>query len=335
MKKRGNANRNWGWKLVSNSALSNPEKTKESQEKLTGKIDAFSDMKLTCYCGILLCNCYYVCVSGTMTEEMDSLLTNSNEDQELYAFSHVYLDDLIKYRSRFSTLEMLLVLHLYLDMSGECHCSGEIFFMPPFNIRTLSKCFKVMKDMIEFIATKISNKDFNLDWKSDYQLHLFHLLKISFIRIYKEIEIRSNPEDEVHQRMEDELLDTIDRITDDIAILFSRHGWHYRKEMLECSITSRVGPLVQLPIRHMFFTYYENCATIGKFPHIFWQDTPLCEKISYYDSLEAIFYNGNEDICCICTTDELKNNFAIFLDCNHLVCASCAERLLIDTTKTR
>ena len=281
------------------------------------------------------------------TEEMDSsTIEEENNDRILTLFEAnkcFYLIDFDKLISRLtqrSSLEMLLLLHYSLtSMSVECQCHvGDLF--NPLNTNILKKCFTSMKNIIEFLSTKVSEslvKDFNSEWKSDYQLHLLYLLKIAFIEVYQEIEVRRHLLDKIDPTMMENLLDTVIEITYDIAILVSRHGRHYRKEMQRCSTTSRARPHVQLPIRHQFFKYYEKFAGIGRFPHIFWQETPLSEKISSYDSLKALFSNGNEGKCCICMTDEeeFMNNFAIFLECRHLVCASCTERLLVDMSRTR
>ena len=275
-------------------------------------------------------------------EEQDLLPTPSYEGQDIFGCNgQGELDELIQNRTQRSTLEILLVLHYCLsNMSDECQCSVIEFFQPTYNIYFLNKYFTGIKYMIEFISTKASEnlrKDFNSYWKSDYQLHLLHLLNFSLWTIVQEIKERPLSQDEFDLRMKDKLLTSLCQIIVHIGILISRRGWHYRKEMKLYSETSRAGQRVQLPIRHLFFNYYQNCADTGRFPHIFWQETPLREKIRDYDSLEEIFSNGNEELCCVCMTDKksLKENFGIFLNCNHLVCASCASCLLIDDNQNR
>ena len=281
-------------------------------------------------------------LSTHSNEEHDLLQTHTDEEQYMLMWPSLEdLNELIQNRTQRSTLEILLVLHYCLfNISDECQCSAIEFFQPTYNVHFLSKYFTGIKYMIEFISTKVSEnlvKDFNLDWKSDYQLHLLDLLHVSLWTIVQEIESRSLSQDEFDLRMKDKLLTSVRQIIVEVDILISRHGWHYRKEMKRCSETSRAGPPVQLPIRHLFFNYYQNCADTGRFPHIFWQETPLREKIRDYGSLEEIFSNGNEELCCVCMTDEesLKDNFGIFLNCNHLVCASCALCLLVDENQNR
>ena len=244
-------------------------------------------------------------------------------------------------RSMRSTLELLLLLHCFLkNMTAECQCDTKYLWLNC-NNTFLLKYFALMKDLLEFISNKISKnlvKNIYSDWKNDYQLHLLHLLKITFCKFYNEsISQHYLSLDEFDENILVELRTVIDQLIKAIELLISRHGWHYRKEMQQYNRPSRAGPPVHLPIRHQFFNFYEDYAAEGKFPHIFWQETSLREKIKFYGSLEEIFSKGNEVTCCICMTheEEYKDNFAIFLDCNHIVCASCAELLLIDDRQTR
>ena len=281
-------------------------------------------------------------LSTHSNEEQDLLQTHTDEEQYMLMWPSLEnLNELIQNRTQRSTLEILLVLHYCLfNISDECQCSAIELFMPTYNVHFLSKYFTGIKYMTEFISTKVSEnlvKDFNLDWKSDYQVHLLHLLHVSLSRIVREIDDRSLSQDEFDLGMEDKLLTSVRQIIVEVDILISRHGWHYRKEMKLFSETSRAGQRVQLPIRHLFFNFYENCADTGRFPYIFWQETPLREKIRDCGSLEEIFSNGNEELCCVCMTDKerFKENFGIFLNCNHPVCASCAACLLIDDNQNR
>ena len=251
------------------------------------------------------------------------------------------LKKLLICRSRRSTLELLLLLHCFLNnMTNECQCSMKDILWNC-NNDFLLKYFTVIKDLLEFISNKISKnlvKKKYSDWKIDYQLHLLKLLKNTFWKFYDaKISEQFLSLDEFDQNMSDELQDMTYQFINTINIIISRQGWHYRKEMQQCSRPSRAGPPAHLPIRHQFFNFYEDNAAYGKFPHLFWQETPLREKIKCYASLEVIFSNGNEEICCICMIDgeEFKNNFAIFLECNHIVCASCAELWLIDESESR
>ena len=300
-----------------------------------------------------------ICVSGTMAEEVDSSappslqedieennreidVNNSDIDENrcvnskfdrLLACQLQDLEKLSENRTEHSTLEILLVLfNVHLNIPHECQCITPALFKP-FNIHFLIKFFTLMKDIIEFTSNKISKnlvKDFITDFKSEYQFHLLYLLQISFWEINSFINAHPVP-------LDGELVSMVNQISDHISILISRHGWHYREEIQQYRTTSRARPYSQRPFRHKIFNYYMNSVARGKFPYIFWQGTPLREKIRQYDSLEDIFSNGKEEICCICMTDEerLKNNFAIFLECKHIVCASCAERLLVVDTKTR
>ena len=279
-------------------------------------------------------------------------ISNSSEDNnndsedlsefaELKYFQHLLaFEHLLKQRTSCSTMELLLLLHSFLNhMTAKCQCYlNELFVNSSFKF--LRKYFTLMKDLLEYISKIISSnlvRSYYSDWKSDYQLHLLVLLSISFRKLHYDIKLGYPPRNEVDQRLENELLTTINQIRNNIAILISRHGWHYRKEMQRCSKPSRDRLPTQLPIRHQFFNHYERCADIGRFPHIFWQETALREKISQCNSLDMIFSNGNEKICCICWDDEegIKDNFAIFLECNHLVCSSCADWLLVDLAQTR
>ena len=285
--------------------------------------------------------------NGEINENNREIDENSSVNSKFDQLLECVLQDLKEFSERsseLSTLEILLALfNIYLDIPHECRCFIPKLF-DPYNINFLIEFFTLMKDIIEFTSNKISEnlvKDLILDFKSEYQLHLLHLLQISFGEIDNFINSQRDSLDEFDQIMDDELVATLNQINDRIAILISRHGWHYREEMQHLmqqrSRTSRARPYSQRPFQHKIFNYYENCAGVGIFPHIFWQGTPLREKISQYDTLELIFSNGKEEMCCICMTDEesLKNNFAIFLECNHIVCTSCAERLLVDDTKTR
>ena len=115
-------------------------------------------------------------------------------------------------------------------------------------------------------------------------------------------------------------------------ILYSRQGFLYRKEWLRISNKPTDSQPDNLPIRYQFFNDYESNANAGRYPHIFWQQTPLREKIRDYSSLEEMYSNAGDENCCICYSDgeDYKQDFAIFLDCNHLVCFSCAEQLFIE-----
>ena len=247
------------------------------------------------------------------------------------------LENLVKYRLRRSTLEILLTLHYCLDnMNQECQCFVINLLSPSINYKYVNKYFSVIKDMLLFLFNKDSKdlvNDLTSDHKSDYQLNLLHLLKISVEAIHQLI---LGPE-EADRTMQEKLRTMLNQSTGYINILMSRHGWHYRKKWHQSDKTSRSGPPLQLTIRSQFFNYYEDCARVGRFPYILWQETPLREKISRYNSLGEIFSKENEKECSICFEDgkNFENNFAIFLVCNHLLCAPCAERLLGDDTKSR
>ena len=93
------------------------------------------------------------------TEEMDSSLTDCNQDQDensglIVINKCFYLgnpDAIIRYHTLRSSLEMLLVLHLSLSsMSEGCQCHvGDLF--TPFNTDFLKKCFTSMKYIFESV----------------------------------------------------------------------------------------------------------------------------------------------------------------------------------------
>ena len=163
---------------------------------------------------------------------------------------------------------------------------------------------------------------------------MLYLLKVSFTCI--NLSIPGNAH--LFGKTIKKLLPDLQQISKYVNILISRHGWHYRKEWLQCINTSiRSSIPVPLPARYELFNYYEDSASVGRFPHIFWQEIALSQKIIHHDLLEVIFYTGNEENCCVCLKDEkhFQDNFCHFLKLRSDVCVSCAEFLLVDDFKTR
>lgn len=253
----------------------------------------------------------------------------------------IVLEKLVETQTTHSNLEILLILHVCLENSSEeCQCFlGHILF-PCINEDNfpmeIIQIFTRMKDSLEFILERgqeKSVKKMRSYRQFDYQLHQLFLLKCTIKYIYESI--FGSYEDRLEETNENALMTTLFKITKYIDILISRHGCHYRKKWSKCSSKSRVSPSVMLPILSKFFVYYEDSASEGRFPHIFWERTTLGNKISGQESLDAILLRVNEEKCCVCLKDVLQDNFAIFSDCKHLVCIFCAEYLLIHKSESR
>lgn len=258
-----------------------------------------------------------------------------NDDMPEFVKDNItVLEILVKDRTRSSTLSLLLTLHFCLsNINLECKCFMSNI-MHPLKIKVVNKYFTVIKDLVELMFNNDSEnliEDLDSDCKRDYKLQLLHLSKFSLTCIYLSVIELPRAGTESDQTMQDELSNILTQSCGYLNILICRHGWHYRNKWLQCDRTKLAGPRVSLPIRLQFFKDYENMASAGSYPHIFWKETFLNEKIRCCESLEEIFSNGKENKCCICWKEgeDFKDNFAIFLRCNHLVCVSCAELLLV------
>ena len=266
------------------------------------------------------------------------LFRNSDFEYDLRAFQSD-LKNLDKTRTMRSTLEILLIFNFYLvNSSPGCQCYLKLLACPC-NRRYLRKKFTVMIRILESIFEKDPEnliKNFDSDFESDFKLHLLHSLITSLADICESM--FESPQDILNVTIDDEVfMKKLNKATNYIKTFYCRHFLHNRKRFLQSSNSSREGHPIQLSIQHEVTKYYLDSACVGRFPHVFWRDTPLSNKISHRGSLEVIFINGKEERCCVCYSDgnDFQDNFAVFLGCNHLVCASCAERLFVDDTKSR
>ena len=237
------------------------------------------------------------------------------------------LENLAKNKTSHSTLEILLTFHYCLNNPCyECRCNVKDTLLPVYNI---TEIITLMKDILKFLATKTSEKvvrNLDSDCKRDYELHLSSLLKFTALE-----QLYNFPR--IHHRVRN----ATKQFNSFLNKIISRRIEHYLKNSIQCFKDARGSPSGLLSIPTLLFDYYKEGARIGRFPHILWQETPLRKKIRNSDSLETIFARGKEGKCIVCYMggEVFKDDFAIFLNCNHLACASCAEQILVDDTKHR
>ena len=274
-----------------------------------------------------------------MAERTDSLSTSSSkrrseDDDCISEFdSHSYLWSLnneLKREAKRSNLEILLLLNYCVTNSSsqECQC----FLEHKDSSERLIKHFTLIKDILVHVLDKVSEasvQGLNSDCKCDYELNLIYLFAGSLKNFFKTI--LSHRQDLYNNK----LTTTIKQIDLCIKILIVRYVWQCRNKFIHWSKSRADSSRGQ--VRYHFFQIYEDNASLGRFPHIYWQGTDLSKKIIQHDSLEEIFSKGNEEKCCVCLEggEDFQNDFAIFLNCDHIVCVPCAEQLLVENIKSR
>ena len=179
------------------------------------------------------------------------------------------------------------------------------------------------------IVSKASVQGLNSDCKCDYELNLIFLFAGSLNNMCKIILTLGQ---DVYKN---KLKTTVKQLDLCIKILTVRYVWQCRKKFVHWRKSRADSSKSQ--VRSYFFQTYEDNASLGRFPHIYWQGTDLSKKIIQQDSLEEIFSTGNEEKCCVCLEggEDFLNDFAIFLNCDHVVCVPCSEQLLFNNIKYR
>lgn len=274
--------------------------------------------------------------TNSVNETISVLSTSSEDSKQLEYFieSHgptwiiLVLQNLEKNRTMRSTLETLLVLHYCIANSGlknQCNLKQFLF---SYDIHYLKKIMALFQKSMEYILERSSEnflKDITSHCISDYQLHLLFLL-MTAVRTLGHAALAVRIYLFARAFIDMEFGTMVDQISVYIDMLSTRHGWHYRNNWKPHGD----GSINPSSIRCQFMYHYDNNAQMGRVPHIFWQKTPLSKKISQEDSLAAIFLKGKEKECSICYMDGIKftDNFSIFLNCNHIFCVPCTERLI-------
>ena len=237
------------------------------------------------------------------------------------------LENLVKTKTRHSTLEILLILHHCFNNSCIKHgCNLNDILFPCKNIR---KIFTLINRIMWFIintdsekSVKTSVSDFKLDYKLNLVQILDHRLRIAHTFVQNKVVIS--------QKMNKRLMTTFQKLNNMHMIIWARYGWNCMKKFLQCENTTPVD-LINHKFQMNFFKYYGDSAREGRLPQVFWQDASFEKKIKNNNSLEEIFLIGDEEKCSVCYMDgeDFRNDFAIFLNCNHLICVSCAETIII------
>ena len=275
-----------------------------------------------------------------MAEQTYSSLSTSSvkrqsEDNDCLADfdSHSYLCSLnneLNRETKRSNLEILLLLNYCVTnfSSRQCRC-----FLEQDSSERLKQDFTLIKDILAHLLDKVSEasvQGLNSDCKSEYELDLILLFSNSLNNVCTKILTLCSS-----TVYKNKLKTTIKQIDLCVKILIVRYVWQCRKKFVHYSKSRADSSRSQ--VRSHFFQEYEANANLGRFPHIYWQATDLSQKISQHDSLEEIFSQGNEEKCCVCLKggEYFQNDFAIFLHCNHLLCVTCAEQLLVNNIKYR
>ena len=237
------------------------------------------------------------------------------------------LVNLLKTKTSRSPLETLLILHHCFNTTClEYGCNLNDILLPYQKIR---KMFTLMNRILWFILNNDSERLVKLsvaDCNLDYKLNAGQLLKCRLSRAYKFIKKKVV----LSPKMNNRLTATLKKCDSLILVIFTRYGWNCMKKFRQSENTTHVNHYSRR-FQLNFLKYYEECAGIGRFPHVFWQDASFEKKIKNNNSLEAIFLIGDEDKCSVCYKDgqDFRDDFAIFLNCKHIICVSCAEWLII------